>query len=127
MTIAESTANSTGTSLGLVCATKKVLAAHRYFRCFSKAKLQSMKLFGAEPEMIKSPDGKITPDFVPNMIKRVRERSEQNNFYRATQFENKDALEEYKLPGREIILQTEKRADVFASRRELREVHRRFR
>ncbi len=81
MTVIESTAGSTGTSLALICSIKgyplKIITSD----AFAKEKLQSMRLFGAELEIIFSDGGKITPDLIPKMIERAQELSKQENFY----------------------------------------------
>ncbi len=115
MTVIESTAGSTGTSLALICSIKgyplKIITSD----AFAKEKLQSMRLFGAELEIILSDGGKITPDLIPRMIERAQELSKQEDFYWTKQFENTDSLEGYKLLGNEIISQLERPIDVFCA------------
>src|SRR5476651_2520976 len=71
MTVVECTGGSTGTSLALVCAVKgykfKVVSSD----AFAKEKLKTMRLFGADLELLPSEGGKITPDLIPKMIART--------------------------------------------------------
>jgi cysteine synthase A len=115
MTVAESTAGGTGTSLALVCSIKGYHLHIVTSDAFSKEKLQSMKLFGADLELIKSHEGKTTPDLVPRMISRVQELSGQENIYWTNQFENKDSLEGYQLLGKEILDQIGTPIDAFCA------------
>ena len=71
--VVEYTGGSTGSSLALVCAVKgyplKIVSSD----AFAAEKLRTMAAFGADVELILSPDG-ITPDLIPAM-RRGRRRS----------------------------------------------------
>ena len=103
MTVVECTGGSTGTSLAFVCAVKgyrfKVVSSD----AFAKEKLQTMRLFGAELEIVPSEGGKITPDLIPKMIARASEITEQDGAYCTRQFDNTDAVEGYRKMGHEIL------------------------
>ncbi|MGZ3871996.1 MAG: pyridoxal-phosphate dependent enzyme, partial [Mucilaginibacter sp.] len=73
MTVVECTGGSTGTSLAFVCSVKGYRFQVVSSDAFAKEKLQTMRLFGAELELVKSEDGKITPDLIPKMIDRTQE------------------------------------------------------
>lgn len=115
MTVVECTGGSTGTSLAFVCAVKgypfKVVSSD----AFAKEKLQSMRLFGAELEVLPSEGGKITPDLIPRMVKRAAGIADQMNGYRTDQFNNRDALEGYRKMGREILAQLDRPVDAFCA------------
>ena len=68
MTVVEYTGGSTGSSIAFICAVKgyhfKVVSSD----AFSKEKLDTMRAFGAEVELILSRNGKITADLIPKMI-----------------------------------------------------------
>ncbi len=112
--IVEYTGGSTGTSLAFVCAVKG-----HHFRAitsdaFAKEKLQTIKLFGAELEIVPSVDGKITPDLFLRMEERVLQLQEEGCYW-TEQFENRDALIGYGYLGREIIDQLNRPIDVFCA------------
>ena len=113
MTVAECTGGSTGTSLAFVCSVKGYRFRVVSSDAFAKEKLQSMRLFGAELEIVKSENGKITPGLIPDMIKRTEEIHAEGNVYLTRQFENKDAFTGYFSIGKEIIEQLDKPVDVF--------------
>ena len=113
MTVVECTGGSTGTSLAFVCSVKGYRFRVVSSDAFASEKLQSMRLFGAELEIVQSKDGKITPDLIPGMIKRTEEIHAEGNAYLTKQFENKDAIEGYKKLGREILAQLNKHVDAF--------------
>jgi cysteine synthase A len=102
-TVAEYTGGSTGSSLAMVCANK---GYHAHFVCsdaFSQEKLQTMKAFGAELDIIPSGDGKITARLIQSLIDRARELSREPNTFWTDQFNNVDNRNAYHNMGREII------------------------
>jgi cysteine synthase A len=114
MTVVECTGGSTGTSLAFLCAVKgykfKVVSSD----AFAKEKLKTMRLFGADLELLPSEGGKITPDLIPRMIARAEQIAEQPNTYLTKQFENTDAVEGYKVLAGELLTQMAgKRIDAF--------------
>jgi cysteine synthase A len=102
--VVEYTGGSTGSSLALVCAVKgyplKIVSSD----AFATEKLQTMAAFGADVELIMSPDG-ITPDLVPAMRRRAAEIVEQEGAFATDQFNNRDALDGYRVIGDEILRQ----------------------
>lgn len=115
MQVVECTGGSTGTSLAFVCSVKGYRFRVVSSDAFAKEKLQSMRLFGAELELFASDNGKITPDLIPRMIERAKEIGEQEGGYLTKQFENRDALEGYRVMGKEIIQQLDQPIDVFCA------------
>jgi len=108
MTVVECTGGSTGTSLAFICAVKgypfRVISSD----AFAKEKLQAMRLFGADLEIIPSEGGKITPDLIPRMMERAKQIGSEKGFYYTQQFLNKDAITGYQQMGKEIIAQLDK-------------------
>ena len=105
MKVLECTGGSTGTSLAFICSVKGYPFHVISSDAFAKEKLQSMRLFGADLELVASEGGRITPDLIPKMIKRAEELNAQGNVYWTRQFENEDALAGYKIMGGEILSQ----------------------
>ncbi len=115
MTVVECTGGSTGTSMAFVCAIKNYAFRVVSSDAFAKEKLMSMRLFGANLELVQSEGGMITPNLIPKMIERAKEITAETNGYWTMQFENKDALEGYKNLGYEIIEQLNSPVDLFCA------------
>ncbi|NJN53649.1 MAG: cysteine synthase family protein [Anaerolineae bacterium] len=105
MTVVEYTGGSTGSSLAFVCAVKgypfKVVSSDAYAR----EKLDTMRAFGAELEIIASHDGKITPDLIPRVIERAKQLAQVDNTYFTDQFNNTDSIIGYTQIGYELLQQ----------------------
>ncbi len=106
MTVIEYTGGSTGSSLAFICAVKgyhfRVISSD----AFAKEKIQTMRAFGAEVELVPSEGGKITPDLIPSMMRRARSIAEGNpNYYYTDQFNNHDILTGYEPLGSEVLAQ----------------------
>jgi cysteine synthase A len=112
--IAEYTGGSTGTSLAFVCAVK----GHRFKAitsdAFAKEKIQTIKLFGAEIEIVPSVGGRITPDLFIRMEERVLQLQKEGAYW-TQQFVNEDALAGYTQLGKEILSQLNKPIDIFCA------------
>src|SRR5580704_3737450 len=98
--IVEYTGGSTGTSLAFVCAVKGFKFKAITSDAFAKEKLQTIRLFGADLEIIPSVGGKITPDLFVRMEERVQKLQKQGCYW-TKQFENKDAIIGYSKLGTE--------------------------
>ena len=113
MTIVEYTGGSTGSSLAFVCAVKgytfKVVSSD----AFAKEKLDTMRAFGAELEIVPSRNGKITPDLIPRMIERAKDIAQADNTYFTDQFNNEDILKGHARIGFEMIKQVTYPIDAF--------------
>lgn len=105
MTVIEATGGSTGTSLALVCAVKGYKFVAISSDAFAKEKLQSIKVFGGELELMASEGGKTTPDLVPRMMERAKALSADARYYWTRQLENDDVIVGYYPLGKEIIAQ----------------------
>ncbi|MDX1522994.1 MAG: cysteine synthase family protein, partial [Anaerolineae bacterium] len=105
MTVVEYTGGSTGSSLAFVCAVKgykfKVVSSD----AFAPEKLDTMRAFGAELEIIPSRGGKITPDLIPRMVERAKTIAQADNTYFTDQFNNTDTIKGYAQIGYELLQQ----------------------
>jgi cysteine synthase A len=103
-TVVEYTGGSTGSSLALVCAVKgyplKIVSSD----AFSPEKIATMRAFGADVELISSPQG-ITPDLIPSMMKRAAEIAAETGAYATDQFNNTDMVDGYRRLGEEVLEQ----------------------
>jgi cysteine synthase A len=111
-TVVEYTGGSTGSSLAYVCAVKgyplRIVSSDAY----AKEKLRTMEAFGAELEVLPSPEG-VTPDLVPRMMARAREIVDETGGFATDQFNNRDMLKGYAALGRELLEQLDGRIDAF--------------
>ena len=101
--VVEYTGGSTGSSLAMVCAMKGYKAHFVSSNAFSEEKLQTMRAFGANLELVTSPDGKITAGLIDSMIARARELSKQENTFWTDQFNNTDNRNAYHNMANEIL------------------------
>jgi len=76
MRVIEFTGGSTGSSLAMVCAIKGYDFTPLSSDAFAREKIETMRAFGAEVELIPSPEG-ITPELIPAMIRRAGEITAQ--------------------------------------------------
>jgi cysteine synthase A len=100
-TVVEYTGGSTGSSLALVCA----LTGHPLrivtSDAFAKEKLATMEAFGAELDVVHSPEG-ITPSLIPTLRARAAELVDELGAYPTDQFRNRDMVSGYRKMGEEI-------------------------
>jgi len=113
MRVVEFTGGSTGSSLAMVCAVKGYQFTPVSSDAFSKEKLDTMRAFGAEPIIVASEGGKITPGLFDRMRAEVKRLCEDPNVYWTDQFHNDDAIGGYMGIGRELLEQTGGTLDVF--------------
>jgi cysteine synthase len=111
-TVVEYTGGSTGSSLAFVCAVKGYPLRIVTSDAFALEKARTMQAFGADVEIISSPEG-ITPELIPSMMKRAAEIVEETGGYPTDQFRNEDMVEGYRGLGREILEQLEGPPDAF--------------
>jgi cysteine synthase A len=102
-TVVEYTGGSTGSSLARICAVKGYKAHLVSSDAFAKEKLQTMRVFGAQLEIIPSENGMITSKLIDEMIERARELSRQPNTFWTDQFNNTDNRNGYHKMAYEII------------------------
>lgn len=105
MTVVEYTGGSTGSSLAFVCAIKGYSFTAVSSDAYAREKLDTMRAFGANVEIIPSQDGKITPDLIPRMMERAKQIAQANNAYATDQFNNDDSLKGYAQIGYELLQQ----------------------
>jgi len=87
----------------MVCANKGYRAHFVSSDAFSKEKLQTMRAFGADLEIVPSENGAITARLIDTMIERARELSKQPNTFWTDQFNNVDNRNAYHAMAREIL------------------------
>jgi cysteine synthase A len=102
--VVEYTGGSTGSSLALVCAVKRIPLHIVSSDAFAAEKLRTIRAFGAELEIIPSPEG-ITPSLIPAMMARAREVVERDGAFPTDQFNNHDMLNGYGRLGEELLEQ----------------------
>ena len=100
--VVEYTGGSTGSSLAFVCAVKGYPLRIVSSDAFADEKIRTMRAFGAEVELIPSPDG-ITPDLIPAMMRRAAEITAQTGAFATDQFNNTDMVEGYRHLGEELL------------------------
>ncbi|HEX4981523.1 MAG TPA: cysteine synthase family protein [Ilumatobacteraceae bacterium] len=103
-TVVEYTGGSTGSSLAFVCAVKGYPLRIVSSNAFAVEKLRTMAAFGAELEIIDSPEG-IHPGLIGQMMARAKEIVAETGGYPTDQFNNRDALDGYRDIGTEILAQ----------------------
>ena len=69
---------------------------------FAVEKIRTMQAFGAEVELISSPDG-ITPDLIPSMMRRAAEIAAETGAFATNQFNNADMIGGYRRLGTELL------------------------
>ncbi|MDP4148099.1 MAG: cysteine synthase family protein [Bacteroidota bacterium] len=114
VTLAEYTGGSTGSSLAFICATKGYHFKAISSDAFAREKLQTIKLFGADLEILPSVGGQITPDLFVRMEERVLQLQKEGCYW-TRQFVNPDIAPGYHPMGREILEQVGRRIDVFCA------------
>ena len=69
---------------------------------FSEEKIRTMRAFGAEVELIPSPEG-ITPGLIPSMMRRAAEITAQTGAFATDQFNNANMVDGYRRLGEELL------------------------
>ena len=100
--VVEYTGGSTGSSLAFVCAVKGYPLRIVSSDAFAEEKIRTMEAFGAEVELIPSPEG-ITPDLIPSMMRRAAEITAQTGGFATDQFNNTDMVDGYRRLGEELL------------------------
>ncbi len=109
-TVVEYTGGSTGSSLAFVCAVKGYPLRIVSATCFAEEKIRTMRAFGADVELLDSPEG-ITPTIIPRMMARSKEIVAETGGYPTDQFRNADMIEGYRALGHELSEQLGDRVD----------------
>ena len=105
MRVVEYTGGSTGSSLAMVCAMKGYAFHPLSSDAFAAEKLDTMRAFGADLEIVPSDGGKVTPALFDRFKARIAELTKDPNTFWTDQFNNPDALDGYVNIGRELIAQ----------------------
>jgi len=105
MRVVEYTGGSTGSSLAMVCAMKGYDFHPLSSDAFAAEKLDTMRAFGADLEVIQSDGGKVTPALFDRFKARIKELTADPNTFWTDQFNNADALDGYANIGRELAEQ----------------------
>ena len=113
-TVVEYTGGSTGSSLAFVCAVKGYPLRIVTSDAFAPEKLETMRAFGAELDVIPSPDG-ITPELIPRLMERAAEIVQDVGGYATDQFRNEDMIDGYAELGTELAQQLDGRVDAFCT------------
>jgi cysteine synthase A len=100
--VVEYTGGSTGSSLAFVCAVKGYPLRIVSSDAFAEEKIRTMRAFGAEVELIPSPDG-ITPGLIPSMMRRAAEIAAETGAFATDQFNNTDMVQGYRRLGEELL------------------------
>jgi cysteine synthase A len=106
MKVVEYTGGNTGSALALVCAVKGYRFTPVSSDAFAAEKLNTMRAFGAELEIIPSDAGKLTPDLFQKMIARAKEVSLEPGTYYTDQFNNTDVFDGYARLACELLEQS---------------------
>ncbi len=105
MRVVEYTSGSTGSSLAMVCAMKGYEFHPLSSDAFSAEKLNTMRAFGADLEIVPSDGGKVTPALFDRFKARIAELARDPNTFWTDQFNNADAIAGYANIGRELAEQ----------------------
>ena len=111
-TVVEYTGGSTGSSLAFVCSVKGYPLRIVSSDAFAAEKILTMRAFGAEVELIHSPEG-ITPRLIPAMRARAAEIAADTGGYQTDQFNNHDMIDGYGQLGEELADQLDGRLDAY--------------
>src|SRR5579862_6595549 len=101
--VVDYTGGSTGSSLAMVCAAKGYRATFVSSDAFAESKLQTMRAFGAELEIIPSENRMITAELMQAALSRVRELASEPNTFWTDQFNNLDNRNAYHAMAEEIV------------------------
>jgi cysteine synthase len=102
--VVEYTGGSTGSSLAFVCAVTGHPLHIVTSDAFAVEKRHTMEAFGADIEIVPSPDG-ITPELIPRMRARAAEVAADMGAFQTDQFRNTDMIDGYRRLGEEILEQ----------------------
>ena len=105
MRVVEYTGGSTGSSLAMVCAMKGYDFHPLSSDAFAAEKLDTMRAFGADLELVPSDGGQVTPALFDRFKARIKELMQDPNTFWTDQFNNTDAIDGYANIGRELFEQ----------------------
>jgi cysteine synthase A len=105
MRVVEYTGGSTGSSLAMVCAVKGYEFVALSSDAFAREKIETMRAFGAEVELVPSDGGKVTPALFDRFKARIASMKDEPGTFWTDQFHNTDALDGYRKIGVELLEQ----------------------
>ena len=105
MRVIEFTGGSTGSSLAMVCAIKGYAFAPLSSDAFAREKIETMRAFGAEVELVPSDGGAVTPALFDRFRARIATLQTEPGTFFTDQFNNEDALDGYSRIGVELLEQ----------------------
>jgi len=111
--VVEYTGGSTGVSLALVCTVKGYPLRIVTSDAFAREKLEQMRLFGAQLQIVRSEQGRMTAQLTRAMIEAARVIAMEPGYYWTDQMNNKDQLVAYRTMAEEIWDQTHGKIDGF--------------
>jgi cysteine synthase A len=111
--VVEYTGGSTGVSLAFVCAVKRHPLHIVSSDAFAQEKLDQMRIYGADLEIIRSESGGMTEKLTRDMIEAARVVTERTGAYWTDQMRNTDQLSAYHRMADEIWSQTNGAIDGF--------------
>ncbi|WP_420434116.1 PLP-dependent cysteine synthase family protein [Hyphobacterium sp.] len=111
--VVEYTGGSTGSSLAMVCAMRGYQAHFVSSDGFSAEKIKTMRVFGAEVEIVPAKNGVLTAGVIDRMIARTRELASDPGVFWPDQVNNPDNKRGYHAMGREILAQLDRPVDEF--------------
>jgi cysteine synthase A len=105
MRVIEYTGGSTGSSVAMVCAVKGYAFAPLSSDAWSREKLQTMRAFGADLQVLPSGDGRITAELIGRLRAEAERQAKEKDVFFTNQFHNDDAIAGYMGIGRELLEQ----------------------
>tara|TARA_A100001011_G_scaffold244324_1_gene252334 strand:+ start:452 stop:1372 length:921 start_codon:yes stop_codon:yes gene_type:complete len=111
MSVVEYSGGSTGAGLALICGIKGYRFRLITADVFGNEKIALMRALGADLEILKSEDGKITRELISKMIQRAEEISVEPNTFFTDQLNNSDVIEGFVPLGEEILQQLDGKVD----------------
>lgn len=102
-TMVDYTGGSTGSAVAMVCARLGYRSHFVSSNVFDASKLDTMRAFGAELDLIEVENRMITPDLFDRMFARVDELRTRSGYVWVDQFNNRDALDAYGQMAAEVV------------------------
>ncbi|HLO98156.1 MAG TPA: cysteine synthase family protein [Fimbriimonas sp.] len=104
-TMMDYTGGSTGSSIAMVCASLGYRSHFVSSNAFDESKLDTMRAFGAQLDVIHAPGRVITPELFRQCFERRDELAKRSGYVWADQFSNPDNKSAYHAMAREILVQ----------------------
>lgn len=111
--VVEYTGGSTGSSLAMVCAIKGYPAHFVSSDGFADEKIQTMRAYGAEVELVKAPNRQLTAQVINEMIAKAKNLAKKPNTYWTDQVNNPDNKKAYHAMAHEILNDLDGSVDEF--------------